>query len=108
MKLWLVRAGKHGIYESKFLEEGRIYLTWSNLQKDLSEFSTKYDLVEYLEDFYSDEKKNTIPLWIKKSPSSFSQYGSGIRTLSWKSFSRYMSVWMRRSRRSFSLREFGL
>ncbi len=33
MALWLVRAGSHGEYEQKFLEENRIYLTWHNLNK---------------------------------------------------------------------------
>lgn len=39
MALWLVRAGRHGEYEKKFLGENRIYLTWdvprTNLNQDL-------------------------------------------------------------------------
>ena len=30
MSLWLVRAGSHGEFEKKFLEENRVYLTWDD------------------------------------------------------------------------------
>ena len=36
MALWLVRAGRHGEYEKKFLDENRIYLTWDGLSHDLA------------------------------------------------------------------------
>ena len=36
MALWLNRTGRHGEYEAKFLEDGRIYLTWKDLNRDLS------------------------------------------------------------------------
>ena len=28
MAIWLIRAGKHGEYEQKFLQENRVYVTW--------------------------------------------------------------------------------
>ncbi len=31
MALWLVRGGSHGEYESKFIEENRVFLTWGEL-----------------------------------------------------------------------------
>ncbi len=37
MALWLVRAGKHGEYEKRFLDEGRVYLTWDGLNHNLAE-----------------------------------------------------------------------
>lgn len=36
MALWLVRAGKYGQHESRFLDDKRIYLTWGGLTADLS------------------------------------------------------------------------
>lgn len=37
MALWLVRAGKYGEHEARFLDEGRIFLSWGNLtQTDLA------------------------------------------------------------------------
>ena len=35
MSLWLCRAGRQGEYESKFLTDKRIYLTWDQLDIDL-------------------------------------------------------------------------
>jgi restriction system protein len=36
MSLWLVRAGKYGEHESKFIDDNRVYLTWDNLPEDMS------------------------------------------------------------------------
>lgn len=63
MSLWLVRAGKDGIFESRFLEEGRIYLTWNNLNADLSKIETKKDLYNLLLEYYPDDKPNTNRNW---------------------------------------------
>lgn len=63
MAIWLVRAGKIGEFEIKFLNENRIYLTWDSLNVDLSRFNTKQDLLSYLSEFYEDHKKNTIRNW---------------------------------------------
>ncbi|MBN2109365.1 MAG: restriction endonuclease [Deltaproteobacteria bacterium] len=35
MAVWLVRAGMHGEYEQKFLQEKRIYVTWPKLSVNL-------------------------------------------------------------------------
>jgi len=35
MRLWLLRAGKNGEFENKFLTDKRVYLTWDNLDIDL-------------------------------------------------------------------------
>lgn len=37
MTLWLIRAGRHGEIEQRFLDEGRVYLTWNELHEDLSQ-----------------------------------------------------------------------
>jgi restriction system protein len=36
MALWLCRAGRHGEHEQKFLDDGKVYLTWRGLDRDLS------------------------------------------------------------------------
>jgi len=68
MTLWLNRAGRHGEYEQKFLDEGRIYLTWSGLNCDLSKASTRPALGKILRQFYPDASKakisqNTGQIW---------------------------------------------
>jgi len=44
MVIWLFRAGKFGEFEGKFLDEGKIYLTWEKSNHDLSLITTKIDV----------------------------------------------------------------
>jgi restriction system protein len=48
MAIWLIRAGKYGEHEDRFLNDSRIYLTWNGLQAvDLS-IATDYDQIKEL------------------------------------------------------------
>ena len=60
MALWLIRAGSHGEYEQKFLEENRVYLTWGGLKKDLSKISSQSGLRELLKVVYPDSSERKI------------------------------------------------
>ena len=60
MALWLVRTGKHGEYEKKFLEENRIYLTWYGLSYDLRAVKDRGQLRLLLEKVYPDASKGLI------------------------------------------------
>ncbi|MEZ5357687.1 MAG: restriction endonuclease [Candidatus Zixiibacteriota bacterium] len=60
MSLWLVRAGGHGEYEQKFLEENRIYLTWEGLKYDLSECKDRAALKGLLSHIYPESSKEKI------------------------------------------------
>ena len=60
MSLWLVRAGSHGEYENKFLEDSRIYLTWEELDHDLLKIKTRQELHDLLAQVYPNDKPNTI------------------------------------------------
>ena len=60
MALWLARAGKHGELEKKFLDEGRVYLTWAGLAHDLSAMRTKGQLRSLLEKVYPDAPTGRI------------------------------------------------
>ena len=64
MALWLCRAGRHGEYETKFLNEDRIYLTWDGLSNDLSQLKTRKELDGLLKKVYSDSKPRTIINWL--------------------------------------------
>lgn len=48
MSLWLVRAGKNGEYEEKFLKDDRVYLTWEDFDVDLNNIDSQEDLYEIL------------------------------------------------------------
>lgn len=60
MALWLVRAGGHGEYEQKFLEENCIFLTWDKLNHDLSKIQDRSGLRKLLEQVYPDSSKGTL------------------------------------------------
>lgn len=56
MELWLIRAGSHGEYEQKFLDEGRVYLTWEELANNLATLDSRASLLELLEKTFPNEK----------------------------------------------------
>lgn len=60
MALWLVRAGKSGEFERKFLEDSRIYLCWERLKTDLSNLSSRNELQDVLSSTYPDAKVGRI------------------------------------------------
>lgn len=64
MAIWLVRAGKYGEHEDRFLKDNRVYLTWSGLQElDLS-VSKDYDQLKDLVQLnYPGETARKIGNW---------------------------------------------
>ncbi|NYT59324.1 restriction endonuclease [Alcaligenaceae bacterium] len=60
MELWLNRAGAQGEYEDKFLNEGRVYLTWEGLEANLGSLSSREELLVLLKDTYQDEKVSRL------------------------------------------------
>jgi restriction system protein len=67
MAIWLFRAGNAGQYESKFLNDSKVYLTWDNLNQDLSQFADKQSLLNYLLTLYGTTfKPNTIKNWLSQ------------------------------------------
>ncbi|HBD94655.1 MAG: hypothetical protein A2355_06940 [Spirochaetes bacterium RIFOXYB1_FULL_32_8] len=64
MSFWLFRAGSTGTYENKFLDEGRIYLTWEELNIDLTSFKDKIDLFAFLNDHNPSNKTGRNRNWL--------------------------------------------
>ena len=60
MSLWLVRAGKYGEHEKKFLDERRIYLTKWGLAHDLASLGDQKKLRTLLEEIDPDALKGKI------------------------------------------------
>lgn len=60
MTVWLVRAGRHGEYEQKFLQENRVYLTWGHLSVDLSKLHDRGELLRVMTRTYPEAKLKTI------------------------------------------------
>ncbi len=60
MAVWLVRAGGHGEYQSKFLTENRIYLTWERLDVNLQQLTNREALLEAMKERYPDAKPKVL------------------------------------------------
>lgn len=60
MALWLIRAGKFGEYENKFLNDNRVYITWDKLKVDLAALPDKIALYGKLQEIYAGEKPAAI------------------------------------------------
>jgi len=41
MAIWLNRAGSHGEYEQKFIQDKRVYVTWEGLDVDLGKIKQR-------------------------------------------------------------------
>jgi len=66
MAVWLIRAGSHGEYEQKFIQEGRVYVTWDNLDVDLGKLPERSALMKAMEQRYSDAKPKTLMNWVSQ------------------------------------------
>jgi restriction system protein len=60
MTVWLVRAGQHGEFEQKFLQDNKIYVTWNHLAVDLSQLTSKQQLFSEMKSIYSDAKEKAL------------------------------------------------
>ncbi len=63
MSIWLVRAGRSGEYEAKFLNESCIYVTWDGFSQNIAALETPIALREALAAEYPDAKANTVRNW---------------------------------------------
>jgi restriction system protein len=63
MAVWLVRAGSHGEYELKFVQENRIYVTWEDLDVNLQKLTSRDQLVAAMQDRYPDMRPRAIANW---------------------------------------------
>jgi restriction system protein len=66
MSIWLIRAGSHGEYEHKFIQENRVYVTWDDLDVDLSKMSGRSELTAAMTQRYSEAKPKTIQNWVSQ------------------------------------------
>src|SRR5262245_18960491 len=63
MAVWLMRAGRHGEFEQKFIQEGRVYVTWEALDVNLSALGDRAELQTALSERYPDKKPKAIVNW---------------------------------------------
>lgn len=60
MTVWLVRAGKHGEFEQKFLQENKIFVTWDHLAVDIGKMTERSQLFDAMTATYPDAKVKAI------------------------------------------------
>lgn len=63
MAVWLVRAGSHGEYEQKFIQESCVYVTWEGFKTDMGKLKTRADLIDALNLNYPGEKTRAVANW---------------------------------------------
>jgi len=66
MAVWLIRAGSHGEYELKFIQEGRIYVTWDDLDVNLAKLADRNELTKAMTQRYPDTKPKAIANWVSQ------------------------------------------
>jgi restriction system protein len=66
MSIWLIRAGSHGEYEQKFIQENRVFVTWEGLDVDLSQLPNRAALTDAMAQRYPDTKPKAIMNWVSQ------------------------------------------
>lgn len=66
MAVWLIRAGSHGEYEQKFIQENRLYVTWDDLNVDLTKLGHKQELAATLAESNPNAKPKAILNWVSQ------------------------------------------
>lgn len=64
MAIWLIRAGSHGQFEQKFIQDNRVYVTWDALDVDLTKLHNREALSAKMTAIYADAKPNAIRNWV--------------------------------------------
>ena len=66
MSIWLIRAGSHGEYEQKFIQENRVYVCWEDLDVDLTKLRQRDELKAAITEHYPDTKPKAIQNWVSQ------------------------------------------
>jgi restriction system protein len=66
MAIWLIRAGSHGEYEQKFIQENRVYVTWDDLEVNLAKLKQRAELTAAMTERYPDTKPKAIQNWVSQ------------------------------------------
>jgi len=66
MAVWLTRAGSHGEYELKFIQEERVYVTWDDLDVNLGDLTDRAELLALMAQRYPDTKPKGLSNWVSQ------------------------------------------
>ena len=63
MAVWLCRAGRMGQYEARFLEDSKIFYTFEEVSRPLTDFPTKKDLQAFFLSLSPSAKENAVRVY---------------------------------------------
>ena len=63
MSIWVIRGGKFGEYENRFINESKVYLTRDGFKTDLNKIAEQPDLRTVLDDFYPTLPSSKLASW---------------------------------------------
>ena len=63
MSIWVVRGGKFGEYENRFINESKVYLTRDGFKTDLNKIPEQTELRTVLDDFYPTLPSSKLASW---------------------------------------------
>src|SRR4051812_49252224 len=63
MALWMLRGGRYGEHEAQFFSEGRVYLSWEELETDLSTAADYADIKRIVVSTYPEEPERRRGNW---------------------------------------------
>ena len=63
MSIWVIRGGKFGEYENRFIHESKVYLTRDGFKTDLNKIAEQPDLRTVLDDFYPTLPSSKLASW---------------------------------------------
>jgi restriction system protein len=66
MAIWVIRGGKHGEFEQKFIQENKVYVTWDGLDVNIAKMKDREELVKALMEIHPDDKSKTITNWVSQ------------------------------------------
>ena len=63
MSIWVIRGGKFGEYENRFIQESKVYLTRDGFKTDLNKIPEQTELRTVLDDFYPTFPSSKLASW---------------------------------------------
>jgi restriction system protein len=66
MAIWLIRAGSHGEFEQKFIQEKRVYVTWDRLSENIAKLPNREAFFDLLTQLYPESKPKRIQNWVSQ------------------------------------------
>lgn len=64
MSIWVIRGGKFGEYENRFIQESKVYLTRDGFKTDLNKIPEQAELRTVLDDFYPTLPSSKLASWL--------------------------------------------